>query len=81
MKTLNLYLPRAQYRVRLYPWARGTFGGYIAVKVDVSQNVSSLLFQRLRYTRRQEILDESSGREASSLQTSEPNVGRVKMNL
>ena len=44
VKTLNLYLLRAQYRVRLYPWARGTFGGYIAVKVDASQNVSNFAF-------------------------------------
>ena len=36
MKTLNLDLLLAQYRVRLYPWARGTFGGYIGVKVDAS---------------------------------------------
>ena len=45
---------RAQYRVRLYPWARGTFGGYIAVKVDASQNVSNF-FRDCRYSRSQDI--------------------------
>ena len=54
MKTLNLYLLLAQYRERLYPWARGTFGGYIAVKVDASENVSNF-FTDCRYSRSQDI--------------------------